>query len=104
MISELELQAKRLEQQLAAFEKLHADDLQRFEEQLATYRRLQNDEIQMLREQLQQFKSDIASLKERGASSGAAASPNQTAVPVELTVTRRDVITGNIPPFKPMRP
>ncbi len=103
MISELELQARRLEQQLAAFEKLHADEMQRFEEQLAAYRRLQSDENQMLREQLQQLKDEIAALKDREAAAGAGSPEARPAAPVEWTVTRRDIITGNIPPFSNKR-
>lgn len=87
----LEAQARRLEQQIAAFEQLHADELKRFEEQLATYRRLQNDELQMLRDQLAALQDEIRMAGEAQAKQAAEPSP------VALKITRRDLITGNLP-------
>ena len=101
MLAEIEDLTRRLEQQLASFERLHADELKRFEEQLTTYRRLQNDELQMLRDELTQLKEEIAVLKNeeaKRAAESASATPSEE--PVELTITRRDFITGRVPPFK----
>ncbi len=104
MIAELENLARRLEQQLASFEKLHADELKRFEEQLAAYRRLQNDELQMLRDELTQLKDEIALLKAAEARRAEEAASSESASgPVELTVTRRDFLTGSMPPFNQRR-
>ncbi|MBI3734816.1 MAG: hypothetical protein HY259_15365 [Chloroflexi bacterium] len=90
----LENTAQRLEQQIAAFEKLHADELQRFEQQLTAYRRLQNDELRALRDQLEQLASDIAALAQRAAAETGAPTEGE---PVQLTLSRRDFITGHIP-------
>lgn len=55
-----ETQLRRLEQQLDAFEKLHADELKKFKEKLATYLRLQADEVKFLREELAALKQELA--------------------------------------------
>jgi hypothetical protein len=89
----LEAQARRLEQQSAAFEKLHADELKRFEEQLAAYKRLQSDELRMLREQLSGLQDELRLVKAEQAQ------PSVEPAPLELKVTRRDLLTGNLPPF-----
>ena len=96
MIAELEDTARRLEQQITSFEKLHTDELQRFAEQLAAYCKLQTDELQMLRAELQQFADEIARLKAAEAERAESA-----ATPVVLTLTRRDLLTGHVPPFNP---
>jgi len=53
---DLETQIRRLEQQLNAFEKLHANELKDFQEKLAAYVRIQADEVQLLRQQLDDLK------------------------------------------------
>ncbi len=97
MISELEDSARRLDQQLVAFERLHTDELKRFQDQLETYRRLQNDELQMLRDEVKQLKDELARLRAQGPVP--AAPPTVPHIPsgrVALTITRRDFITGNL--------
>jgi len=54
----LEIQARRFEQQLAAFEKLHADELKNLEQKLAAYMQLHADEVRFLREELARLKSE----------------------------------------------
>jgi chromosome segregation ATPase len=101
VLSELEDLARRLEQQILAYEKLHADEMKRFEEQLAAYRNLQNDELQMLRNELTQLKDEIEHLKqeESAGDSGAALTSTEpaSAPPATLVVTRRELLTGKIP-------
>ncbi len=96
---EIEIQLHRLEQQLASYEKLHVEELQRFQAQFAAFQRVQSDEMQMLREQVRQFKEELAQLK---AEPPANADPNApripTPPPVDLTITRRDFLTGNLAP------
>ena len=90
MLSEIENQIKRFEQMLSAFEQLHGDELRRFEEQLTVYRQMQNDELQMLREQLKE-------LRERLDAQQATAPPAPPVPqPVDLTVSRRDLLAGLI--------
>lgn len=55
-------QAQRLEQQLRAFEKLHAQELQAFEARLAAYVRLHADEVRLLREQLDELRQSLQAL------------------------------------------
>lgn len=100
MLSELEDLARRLEQQIVSYEKLHADEMKRFEEQLAAYRNLQNDELQMLRDELAQLKGEIEQLKQ-GESTDETASATRPTQPTvahaNLAVTRRELLTGKIP-------
>ncbi len=53
---DLETQIRRFEQQLNAFEKLHANELKDFQEKLAAYVRIQADEVKFLRQQLDDLK------------------------------------------------
>jgi replication fork clamp-binding protein CrfC len=105
LLSEIQDLARRLEQQLVAFERLHADELKRFQDQLATYQRLQNDELQMLRDELQQLKKESALLQAEQ-TARAAETPRLEVAPkqVELTITRRDLLTGKLPPLNQKRP
>lgn len=59
MNTDLPTQLRRLEQQLAAFEKLHADELKQFEEKLAAYMRLQAGEAKLLREELAALRTAV---------------------------------------------
>ncbi len=101
MLSELEELARRLEQQILSYEKLHADEMKRFEEQLAAYRNLQNDELQMLRNELAQLKGEIEHLREGEPADDAKPAPNPPDPAVAglatLAVTRRELLTGKIP-------
>ncbi len=90
MQSSLQELARRLEQQITSFEKLHADELNRVQEQLDTYRRLQNDELQMLRDELKQLKDEIALLKADPVEAPAPAAPASGV----RTFTRRELLTG----------
>jgi hypothetical protein len=56
---DLETQVRRLEQQLSAFEKLHANELKDFQEKLAAYMRLQADEVRQLHEQLAELRRAV---------------------------------------------
>lgn len=102
MVSELHEMARRLEQQIAAFEKMHVDEMKRFQEQFEVYRQLQNDELEMLRRELARLKDDLAQYQ-------AADSPAETTPPVvpsphvALEMTRRDFITGPLRPLNPRR-
>ena len=102
-MADLETQVRRFEQQIKAFEMLHTDELRRFEEQLATYRQLQADELNQLRGQLQRLNDDIAAIKAREAEAAAQNPPPADLEPVQLSVSRRDLLTGNIPSFTPKR-
>lgn len=59
-----EARLRRFEQQLAAFEKLHTDELKGFEEKLSAYGRLQADEIKLLQEQLAELRQELAAWQE----------------------------------------
>lgn len=56
---DLETQVQRFEQQLSAFEKLHADELKDFQEKLEIYMRLHADEVKLLREELAEVKKAL---------------------------------------------
>ncbi len=56
---DLPTQVRRLEQQLTAFEKLHAGELKDFHDKLAAYMRLQADEARQLHEQLAELKRAV---------------------------------------------
>jgi hypothetical protein len=97
---DLETRVRRFEQQLAAFEKLHADELKSFEEKLATYRSLQADEVRFLREELAELKRELAAGKESNSRSSTPPSQSQphpgadhSAEP-EITWTRRELLSG----------
>ncbi len=96
---DLEIQLQRLEQQLASYEKLHVEELQRFQAQAAAFQRLQGDELKMLRDQLQELKAEMTRLKAESPEPTTARMP-LAPPPVDLTITRRDFLTGNHTPFK----
>ncbi len=114
MLSDLENLARRLEQQITSFEKLHADELARFQEQLATYQRLQNEELEMLHTQLNQLKAEVVHLRAASSVGMPESLPEAVPAPVPsvsvptpvdpieayatLSITRRDLLTGNILP------
>jgi len=100
LIEELEIQARRLEQQIIAYEKLHTDEIKRFQEQFEAFQRIQAEELQMLRKQLAQFAEEIAAVKESPLQSNA--DESETASP-QSTLTRRDLLMGKLPPFRPDR-
>ena len=97
-MEELETLARRLEQQIAAYEKLHTEEIKRFQEQFEAFRRIQADELQMLRKQLAQLSEEIAAAKESISQSDA---DENAASSAEPAVTRRDLLTGKLPPFRP---
>ncbi len=95
MVSELADFARRLEQQLTAFEKLHMDELARIQEQLDAYLKVQNDELEMLRTELRQLQDRIAAMNDP--EPAASATPPLARPEAEApTLTRRDLITGNV--------
>jgi len=100
LIEELETQLRRLEQQVAAYEKLHTEEIKRFKEQFGAFQRIQTDELQMLRKQLAQFAEEIAAAKESAAQSVADDSEMDSP---QSTLTRRDLLMGKLPPFRPDR-
>lgn len=100
MIEELELQARRLEQQISAYEKLHTEEFKRFQEQFEAFQRIQTDELQMLKKQLAQFAKEIAAIKESALQANAEASEMDSS---ESNLTRRDFLKGKLPPFRPDR-
>jgi hypothetical protein len=53
---DIEMQLQRLEQQLAAFEKLHREELEEFERKFAVYKQLQNDELNLMRQELMKLR------------------------------------------------
>lgn len=96
----LETQIQRFEQQLDAFEQLHADELKGFEKKLATYMRLQADEVKFLRQELAELQKELAALKEDASSSATLHSqgqphprPNQADQAV-ATLNRREFLGG----------
>lgn len=104
MLSEIEDLARRLEQQLVSYEKLHADELKSFQTQLETFQRIQADELKSLQDELKQLKEEIAALKEQEAKRASESPPREAASnQFEKTITRRDLLTGNIPPFNQRR-
>ena len=56
---DLETRIRRLEQQLAAFEKLHTGELKEFEKKLTIYIQLHADEVKLLREGLAELKKAV---------------------------------------------
>ncbi|MBI5029374.1 MAG: hypothetical protein HZB51_02515 [Chloroflexi bacterium] len=98
MLSEIEDLARRLEQQLTAYERMHLDELKNLQEQLATFQRLQHDEMQMLRDELSQLKQELAAYKKAEPERQQAAAVDAASTrPVELGITRRELITRNLP-------
>lgn len=53
---ELENGIRRLEKRLAAFEKLHKEELKEFERKFNAYKELHEDEVRQLREELAQIR------------------------------------------------
>ncbi len=98
MLEEIENLARRLEQQLVTYAKLHADEMNRFQEQFDAFQSIQADELQMLRQELAQLKQEIAEVKESVTQSMPA---EGAPVSTEPTLTRRDLLTGKMPPLKP---
>lgn len=104
MLSEIEDLARRLEQQLKSYEKLHADEMKAFQAQLETFQRIQADELKSLQDELKQLKEEIAALKEQEAKRASESPPPEAAFnQFEKTISRRDFLTGNIPPFNQRR-
>ena len=98
MLSETQDLARRLEQQLIAYEKMHADEIKRFQEQLANLQSVQSYELQMLRDELAQLKQELAALKEQEPEQPVQSAPDADAPRVEMTITRRELLTGNLRP------
>jgi polyhydroxyalkanoate synthesis regulator protein len=94
VLSDLQDLARRLEQQLKTYERMHTDELKRFQDQWIALAQVQSDELKMMCEELDQLKQELAALQDQSAS----AEPVATASPVELTITRREFITGNFMP------
>lgn len=95
MLLDLNDSARRLEQQIASFEKLHSEELAHFQEQLETYQRLQNDEMKMLRDQLQRLKDQIAELQAQSVE------PSEPAAPHRPGITRRDFLVSSLHSIEP---
>ena len=98
MLSETENLARRLEQQLTAYEKMHADEIKRFQEQLANLQSVQSYELQMLRDELAQLKQELAALKEQEPEQPAESAADTNSPRVEMAITRRELLTGNFRP------
>jgi hypothetical protein len=78
---------------------LHADELKKYQDQFTAFQRLQTEELQMLRDELEQLNAEIAALKEVEAKPTADAAPTAASSgQVEMTITRRDLLTGKIRP------
>ncbi len=94
-MTDLEELAQRLEQQLSTYERMHVEELERFRKQWDALQQIQSDELRMLRDELNQLKQELAAMQ----NPAEPAEPQvQIAQPVELTITRRDFITGNYAP------
>lgn len=91
---DLETRVRRFEQQLVAFEKLHADELKNFEDKLATYRSLQADEVRFLREELAELKRELAAGKESPPSQSQPHPGADHSAETEVTWTRRELLSG----------
>lgn len=92
----------RLEQQLQSFEQLHSGELQTLQQQLDALQKIQQDELSMLREQLRQLQERSAAdpaAEEKRAAEHTEREATAAATPVELTVTRREQLTGRLPSF-----
>lgn len=96
-VDELATLARRLEQQISAYEKLHVEEIKRFQEQFEAFQRIQTDELQMLRQQLAKLAEEITAVRgsilTSDGSLGIATS--------EPTLSRRDLLTGKLPPYRP---
>jgi len=92
LLTELQELARRLEQQLSTYERMQVEELERFRKQWDALVQIQSDELRMLRDELNQLKQEIAAMQNPAEP---ADSPVQLAQPIELTITRRDFITGN---------
>ena len=62
---------QRLEQQLAAFERLHADELAELQRRLEAYQRLQEDEVRLLRAEIADLRAAIGAEDAAGSSAPA---------------------------------
>lgn len=100
MIEELNETARKLEHQLVTYEKLHAEELRKFQERFAAFQRVQSDEFEMLRAELAELKMEIAQLEAK-LEQGADLTPAEPSPPkVDLTISRRDFLSGNLKPYK----
>ncbi len=90
-LTEADALIQRFEQQLSAFEKLHADEVKGMEEKLALYRQLHADEVKMLHEELARLKDEVETLKAR------AAKANEASPPAVAPVSRRELLLGWLP-------
>jgi len=97
VLEDIENLARQLERQLVSYEKLHLDEMAKFKAQFEAFQSIQADEFRMLRQELSQLKQEIAQLKESVAQSQLM--PGAT--DAEPTLTRRDLLTGKMPPIKP---
>ncbi|HEX9922091.1 MAG TPA: hypothetical protein VGD99_05470 [Anaerolineae bacterium] len=99
----LESRLRRFEQQLAAFEDMHAGDLKGFEAKLETYVRLQADEIKFLREELAALRQELAAREEEvepasptiHSQNQAQPSADQADKP-EVQLNRREFLSGGV--------
>jgi hypothetical protein len=99
MLSDLQESARRLDQQITSFEKLHGEELKKFQEQLETYQRLQNDEMQMLRDQLKRLKDEIVVLQTQTVETPKPAMP----LPHDPGISRRDFLVNTLHTIEPKR-
>ena len=80
-------QLRRLEQQLEAFERLHADELREFQRRLEAYQRLHEDEVRLLQEEIADLRARLAEVE--AADDGAAAAPAGAGGPAGAVVRTR---------------
>jgi hypothetical protein len=66
---------ERLEQQLAAFERLHGDELRELQRRLEAYQRLQEDEARLLREEIADLRATLGEAAARPASADVTTPP-----------------------------
>jgi Flp pilus assembly protein TadB len=93
----LESKLQRFEQQLAAFEKMHNEELKSFAEKLAALKRIQADEVKFLKEELAALRQALTASADPDptASSLDQAHPslNQSPQPT-ARLTRRELFGG----------
>lgn len=100
---DFEARLGRFEQQLDAFEKLHADELKKFQEKLAAYLRLQADEVKFLREELAALQKELAERETPEASITPVSRPKPArpalanTAPEAARLTRREFLGGGNP-------
>ena len=80
---------QRLEQQLAAFERLHADELAELQRRLEAYQRLQEDEVRLLRAEIADLRAALGAEGTAG-SSGPAPLAATTAEPPAADTAPRE--------------